>query len=370
MTKTLRIDYKKTINAVAAAIALLAPAIAFSAPTFVAQALPLPGTNSLAHGIGNDGTIVGYYRETQYRGFTSTGGTTTTYPTMGFGGGYNKFIDVNNVGIATGRSLRADYSFHAFTFSGGGLVDIGTLGGANSFGEDINDAGQVVGLSDTANGQSHAFSYQNGTMQDLGTLGGSTSNAFGVNNLGVIVGDAQTSGNAAQHAFVYQNGVMTDLGSLGGTSSATAINDNGMIVGNAQVGGHSHAAIFSSGTVMDLGTLGGASAQVYDVNNLGWIVGSSLTSAGQLHAFLYSNQFGMLDLNDLLAGTGSDFQSLNQAWGVNDYGQIVGTGVDSNGINTAFSLTVSQVPVPAAGWLFISSLMGLGWMKKKKRIGK
>src|SRR4051794_34524752 len=52
------------------------------------------------------------------------------------------------------------------------LVDLGTLGGADSLGLGINDSGQVVGQSDTADGHTHAFLYSQGVMADLGTLGG------------------------------------------------------------------------------------------------------------------------------------------------------------------------------------------------------
>jgi probable HAF family extracellular repeat protein len=359
---------KNISRIIATTITLISSFAAYSTPSYIAEALPLPGTNSLAHSVGNDGTVVGFYRETQYRGFATQNSTTTTYPTLGFGGTYNKFIEVNNTSVATGRALTTDFTFHAFTYditSGGGLQDIGTLGGSNSYGEDINDAGQVVGFSDTASGQSHAFSYSGGSMTDLGTLGGNDSNAYGVNNHGVIVGDAQLS-DTSKHAFSYQNGVMTDLGSLGGTSAAIAINDNGLIAGNAQVNGQNHAALFTGTGIIDLGTLGGLSAEVFDINNLGWVVGTSLTTSGESHAFLYGNTFGMLDLNDLLINSGADFQTLTQAWSVNDYGQIVGTGVSISGVSTAFSLTLTQVPVPAALWLFLTSLIGLVWAKKTK----
>src|SRR6185437_10860216 len=68
---------------------------------------------------------------------------------------------------------------------------------------------------------------------DLGTLGGSSSMATAINNAGLIVGQADTS-SGASHPFLYNpvTASMQDLGTFGGaTASATAINSAGQIVG-------------------------------------------------------------------------------------------------------------------------------------------
>ncbi len=57
--------------------------------------------------------------------------------------------------------------------------DLGTLGGPSSYAEGINSSGTIVGFSYTSGGNYHAFSYSGGVMTDLGTLpGGSNSFAF------------------------------------------------------------------------------------------------------------------------------------------------------------------------------------------------
>ena len=58
-----------------------------------------------------------------------------------------------------GHSDTPDGGEHAFLsgVNGGGLVDLGTLGGTGISGNDVNDSGQVTGYSSTATGDVHAF---------------------------------------------------------------------------------------------------------------------------------------------------------------------------------------------------------------------
>src|SRR4051812_17006260 len=73
--------------------------------------------------------------------------------------------------------------------------------GANSLGNGINNAGQVTGRIRTPNGNVHAFLYSNGQMMDLGTLGGTLSNGQGINDAGQVVGSSGTA-DGFRHAFL------------------------------------------------------------------------------------------------------------------------------------------------------------------------
>lgn len=78
--------------------------------------------------------------------------------------------------------------------------------------------------------------------------------------------------------------------------------------------------------LIDLGTLGGGESHALGVNNLGHVVGESLTADGKFHAFLYQNGL-TIDLGVLQPG-----HQTSRANDINDNGVIVGySAVDSGG---------------------------------------
>jgi chitinase len=68
----------------------------------------------------------------------------------------------------------------------------------------INEAIQIVGWADTVGGASHAFLYSGGQMLDLGTLGGSESDsyAYDINNRGQIIASSGFGPYGIAHAFL------------------------------------------------------------------------------------------------------------------------------------------------------------------------
>jgi probable HAF family extracellular repeat protein len=162
------------------------------------------------------------------------------------------------------------------------MMDLGTLGGAESNALGINPKGQVVGYSTTATGPWHAFLWESGVMTDLGTLGGGFSLAEDINPSGQVVGLSYIAGGGATtHAFLWEKGVMTDLGTPRGefvNSEANAINAAGQVVGtvSSQGLGVFRPVIWENGVITELPTLsGGGVGRALDINPAGQVVGWS-----------------------------------------------------------------------------------------------
>jgi probable HAF family extracellular repeat protein len=263
---------------------------------------------------------------------------------LGTLGGSDSFSTAQNAfGQVDGDSITATGAQHPFFWSRAtGMVDVGSLGGpaVNSDSGALSDTGQVVGeslLSNSSNDR-HAFSWtRRGGMVDLGTLGGPTSNATAVNDFGQVVG-ASVTGDGTTHAFLWTPaGGMVDLGTLGGdftNSGAGAINALGQVVGaSVTPSGQIHAFSWTPRTGMiDLGALpeGGNSVLARVLNVLGQVAGVSDTTAGAFHAFSWTARTGMIDLGTL-GGASSEPSAINAG------GQIVGDSTVPTGDRHAFS---------------------------------
>jgi probable HAF family extracellular repeat protein len=310
-----------------------------------------------------------------------------------FGGTRSMAFSINNSGQVAGFAETVDGRSKAFVYTDGALINLGTLGGAYSFAYRISDSGLVIGRATNAAGRNRAFvTILNSSMFDIssldGRLGGSFSAALGVNRLGQIVGyfhsanehmasrnrvflyskqqvsDLRTFGGtdgivtgindsgqmigsygkepeadyAQRIAFLYSGGKVINLGTFGGKVTAAAdLNNMGQVAGYSQTTrGEYHAFIYSAGTLMDLGMLpGGTQSFAYGINNSGQVVGASDSVTSTLHAFVYSAG-RMRDLNGLIPANSG--WVLTEARGINNIGQIVGTGI-KDGQQRAFLLT-------------------------------
>ncbi len=153
--------------------------------------------------------------------------------------------------------------------------------------------------------QNHAFLYTNGQVVDLGTLGAEWSEARDINDSGQVVGRFGSDSPSFNSAFLY-DGIMHDLGAL----VAWAINDAGVITGGN--------VILRNGVVTQFPPpLYGAQ----DINNLDHVVGGDPGCEGR--GFLVTPN-AAIDLTAALPpGSGWVLCSAN---GINDAGQIVGIG--------------------------------------------
>ena len=124
------------------------------------------------------------------------------------------------------------------------------------------DSGQVAGWSDVVGDESaHAFLWTpstpggvSGSMLDLGTLGGANSYSIGMTTDGRVVGTSEVEPDVSNysHAFLYSaGGGMVDLNTMIDPLSgwelldADDINDAGQITGQGLINGEYHAFLLT-----------------------------------------------------------------------------------------------------------------------------
>jgi probable HAF family extracellular repeat protein len=246
----------------------------------------LPGGKCcIAYDINNMGQVVGgtWLNGNNEHAFLYSNGNMQDLGTLG--GGWSRACAINDIGQIVGGAYTSSGYEHAFLYSGGTMRDLGTFGGSLSQANGINNGGKVVGGAYLpGDGANHAFIYNAGSKQDLGTLSGSdSSSAYAINNSGQVVGTSFW-GYEYWDAFLYSDGKMKDILA---NSVANDVNNLGQVVGG--FGSPSHAFIYSGTTVCDLNNVIGSGwtlTTASAINDNGQIVGKGINSSGQTHAFL------------------------------------------------------------------------------------
>lgn len=189
-----------------------------------------------------------------------------------------------------------------------------------------------------------------------------------INDAGQVAG--QTGDDIGARAALYVDGTLTDLGKLPsssrGYSSATDLNELGMVVGYSSYGegkaSHLHSFLYYDGHMEPLGnlTVGNASTAI---NNLGDVVGNFTLpgpGGGTAHAYLYQDGV-QYDLADLV--TDANGWRVSRAQDINDSGQIVGQACDRHA--ECVPILLSPVPEPTTYGLLLAGLGVLGWRQRK-----
>lgn len=323
---------------------------------------PFSGGNYFnTYDLNNAGQVVGGGDAAgRDRGWLWNGGELTIVSPLG--GGAAELAAINSAGLAVGSStINGNLDFHAVLWDGSHMKDLGLPPGASSsIGRAINDNGQVVVEGRFANGAVRAYLWNGASFIDIGTLGAPVMRATDINLAGHVTGYSRATPNGVNSAVVWNGSTLIDLGSLvpdRRSSNAEAINNAGQVAGWAQVDwGYSQAFLWEGSTAINLGTLGGLIAAAYDVNNRGQVVGFSNTvSLGASHAFLWDRaQGGMLDLNSYLESPGDWL--IEQAFQINDAGQIVARGENLVTGEYYENLLLTPVPEPATAALWLAGL--------------
>jgi probable HAF family extracellular repeat protein len=287
---------------------------------------------------------------------------------------------INNKGEVVGYAdIDANQVEHAFLFSAGRTRDLGALDGTRSGAWDINDSTQVTGNYVTPAGYESCFLYGSSGMKALGNLGGPYCNASAINSSGTVVGQSFSQDNdplcfvqsggkmtamptlgfpwcdanavsdeghvggvsitpaGERHVYVYRNRTMTDLG--GGMPNTSVwvegINNDDDLIGMWQYAGYAgYTGFLYRGGVM--GPLASGYTEPLDINNAGVVAGDAIFGT-EGHAFVWDATNGLQDLNGLIdPGLGL---TLEVVQGINDVGQMTGTGQRADGSSFAFILT-------------------------------
>jgi probable HAF family extracellular repeat protein len=335
------------------------------------NALPNGSTGS-AVGINNVGQVTGSAYvvrsdgsfDTSNAAFWTNGSMTAATPS-GFRS--SNGIAINDSGTML-TTLCNPSSCTLGTIANGVVSNVPGLANQTYFdGHDINNRGQVTGgayvpINHALYGEAwHTFLYSpGGGTVDLGTLGGLNSYGVAVNNAGVVAGNSEYDNTDQRHAFIYSDGTMRDLGTLGGAySEVTALNDNGVAVGYSYRANDNvqRAVMYVDGQVIQIGgSAAWANSAAFGINNAGKVVGATEEFGGGLFPFLYSG--GVMQNLSTMVEPGWD---LSQAFAINDRDQILAVGYSPEGIYQYVLLTpdgasISLVPEPGQ---YIVLLLGL-----------
>ncbi len=272
---------------------------------------------------------------------------------------------LNNLGEFVGYSFTSQGQ-QCFLYSNNTVTPlVSPNSGKQCVAYDINDKSQVVGWSSPRSGFPfpHAFLYSQGTMVDLGTLVGSagSSYAFGINNEGQAVGQSSVSTRTTEmDAVLFWQGNITNLNplvGLEGNSAIFSINDNlsagniGQIVGLSfpnESPTYGQAFIYLNGTLTNIGKIICLSegyfkaSNTVEINNAGQVIGycADIKSSSEIifSAFIYDSNDGNYSFINSTQGEGG-----NNVYGINDEGQIVGSNLSLRGDRLSSFLYVKGV---------------------------
>lgn len=271
-------------------------------------------------------------------------------------------LDVNLAGQATGvmtDESASSFAYHGFFYDPRtGLVDVGGLGGRNTFAVALNDAGVVVGWSQTPSGAAHAFVFTPGVgMRDLGPAG-ARSFATDIGESGEVIGGLSPGSNS----FVWSSsGGLRNVG----PGNMTALNFQGEAFGSRGAALGLWAPPYS--TFVPLPPISAASAEVAGGNIFGHLTGTTRTDAFYWNGTTYT------------ALAPAAFRS-STGQGINDADNVVVHAVDAKGLdvplffrapNAAPTAAAALNPAgsPFSALLDFSSIDDLGHIGGNGRVG-
>ncbi|HVG24367.1 MAG TPA: hypothetical protein VND45_09460 [Thermoanaerobaculia bacterium] len=269
-------------------------AVLFNPPSSAIE-IPTPfvsGGSAEAMDINDGGVVVGGMATptVSRRAFIWSGGSVIT--DIGSGTTQSTAFSINNAKEIAGQSNHAGWRAVKWPAGSWTFVTLGTFGGALDSANAIAEFPRIAGTSRYAGGPRHAAIWDAKKVIDLGTLGGANSFAHGIIvrtwpddsfTETYVVGESERGTSTSDvGAFLWTGWTMTNLGTLPGWygSKAYSINKNLDVVGVAWDifgGGTHHAVIWRGGVIEDLNTwISDPEWELqiaYGINDAGQIVG-------------------------------------------------------------------------------------------------
>lgn len=228
------------------AYASQADTYAFVSDGSTMSAIVAAGQGATGYGINDSGHVAGQMLVGgAQRAFVYASGTVTNLGAFGEASSVAWGINGRGEVIVEARTGELP---RAFIVRRGSVTPLGTLGGGGTAAYAINEGGDITGGSQTADGKYHAYLYTRGTMIDLGSLDpGYGSVGRAINAAGDVVGTSSVyrpgpRPNVLQRAIIVPRGgrmhdlrslVVEGLGLPRALTEAVGINDLGQIVANS-----------------------------------------------------------------------------------------------------------------------------------------
>jgi len=289
-------------------------------------------------------------------------------------GGSTGVLGINNSGAMTGSIGYADGSGVGFVRSASGVYTTFSDGGAFfTQGRAIGNNGTIRGFSwDSTQNLTTANEFQRSSGGVVTTITNPATGlplhgiAQGMNDSGAAVGDYYTlvSGHLRRHGYILGGGTLTDLHPPGApllTMEARAITDTGTVVGFGNNGGVIEGFILAGGVYnwfADPSAVGG-STHFEDINSHGLISGEYVDASGFAHAFVFNSSTDFFTNIDVPGAANS------QAFGLNDWGQVVITSDLATGPN---NFIYNAVPEPATWAMMLLGVFSLGGALRRRRV--
>jgi hypothetical protein len=251
---------------------------------------------TLITGPGQMGTIVGSFNDSNYHwhGFQNVGGTCSS---IDFPGAMDTFVyGINNLSQIVGYWYDGT-NYHGFLKNPGSTpTQLNCLGGISTF-YGINDASQIVGFAQFSNDVGQAFLYYKGQCYPVGSKSATGYTlAYGINGDATVTGDAPYSFEESLLPPSW-TGTATPVVPGGNSSAyANAINANNELVGyypsSACMNTDNVCGFLSTdNVVLTLLTYGNFPVtNAFGINDFGQIVGFYQDSLGNEHAALWAPQ--------------------------------------------------------------------------------